>query len=237
MDAVSQIQSLKLQLDNMKIQIENIKTLFCNNSNLMGRNQNLEAQVGNELLSLSINIFKAGIQTFNVGSILTFTYDYKNLLIDISQQINELIEKPDMVLQRVKQELFQIQKDGVKMMQQQMMAQQMQQQMMAQQMQQQMVAQQMMQQKIVLNQKPKINVLFRDIYGKKTNIVTEIDISIEELYFKYIEKAPLYGNGLKNIVFIVNQNHLEKNDKTKIKDFFKLSPDSHLTPTILVNFI
>ena len=153
-------------------------------------------QIGEELLDLSMKMLNTGIQIFNFGSNLSSIANYFNEFKKISEEINFLINKYN---------------QPTIMMQQQMLLQQ-----------QMMMKQQMMMQQIPSEpKKPKINAVFRDTRGKTTNIVVESDITIEELYNIYVDRAPLYGHDKKDLHFIMNGRTLGRNDKTKIKDYFK----------------
>ena len=153
-------------------------------------------QIGEELLDLSMKMLNTGIQTFNFGSNLSSIANYFNEFKKISEEINFLINKYN---------------QPTIMMQQQMLLQQ-----------QMMMKQQMMMQQIPSEpKKPKINAVFRDTRGKITNIVVENDITIEELYKIYVDRAPLYGHDKKDLHFIMNGRALGRKDKTKIKDYFK----------------
>ena len=85
-----------------------------------------------------------------------------------------------------------------------------------------MLQQQMVpQQQMNIPKRTMVNAQFRDSRGKKINLVVDTDITIEELYKKYVDRAPLYGHDIKDLQFIVNNKTLGKNDKTKIKDYFR----------------
>ena len=85
---------------------------------------------------------------------------------------------------------------------------------------------------------PKVNVPFRDDRGKCINLIVDIDTTIEELYKKYMDKAPLYGHDIKDIYFIVKSEKLDKNDKTKIKYYFGIGNILPQTlPIITVYFL
>ena len=79
-------------------------------------------------------------------------------------------------------------------------------------------------------EKPKVNVTFRDNFGKDINLIVDIYTTIEELYVKYSERAPSYVNDIRKIKFVVNGEALEQNDKTKIKDYFRSQINSN-SPT------
>ena len=70
-------------------------------------------------------------------------------------------------------------------------------------------------------EKPKVNVTFRDNFGKDINLIVDIYTTIEELYVKYSERAPSYVNDIRKIKFIVNGKTLEQRDETKIGDYFR----------------
>ena len=67
MDTNIQIQSLKSQIDNMKLQINNIE-LQNNNMNMM-----MGDTINDQLLNLSIQMFKAGIYPVG-GWVMTLSF-------------------------------------------------------------------------------------------------------------------------------------------------------------------
>ena len=66
-------------------------------------------------------------------------------------------------------------------------------------------------------------------------MVLEEDTTIEQLYYKYINRAPLYGHKNHEFKLIANGQLLGRNDKTKIKDYFRFSGTD--LPKILVNLL
>ena len=73
--------------------------------------------------------------------------------------------------------------------------------------------------------------------GKTTGFIVEEDTTIEELYYKYMDNAPLYGNNINNVNFRVNGMNLKQHDKTKIKDYFKNQMGGGSLPIITVFFV
>ena len=78
----------------------------------------------------------------------------------------------------------------------------------------------MIQQQMNEQAKRKVNIIFHDTRGRDTILIVDLDITIEELYNKYMDKAPLYGHDRKDFVFRYNGQQLKKDDKRKIKDYF-----------------
>ena len=87
--------------------------------------------------------------------------------------------------------------------------------------------QQIMQPQII----DKYNVTFQTTQGKKNNLVVDYDMTVEELLNKYINNY--YGPVKGRLVFLYNASRIKRNDKSIIKDFFKLA--TH--PQIVVNNI
>ena len=80
----------------------------------------------------------------------------------------------------------------------------------------------------------KINIIFRTTKGVWTNILANVNSSIENLiknYFKIIDREDLIGNN--QIAFLYNASKIYINDKKKVKDFFK----DNSYPIITVNDI
>ena len=198
MDATSQIQGIKLHLDSMKMQIENIE--MQNNNNVM--NPMMMNPIGDQLLTLSIQMVNIGIQSIKFGKNLVMNFDKYFL------ELNKISENINMIIQMYNNE---------KMMGQQVIQQQMQ-------------FQNMMQQQI-LNKK-KVNAVFREINGKKTNIIMHDDASIKELLDKYMEEV--YGFENNNIYFLVNADRLGRYDNTKIKNCPNLNYIGQVLPLINV---
>ena len=191
MDTSFQIQEIKSQIVNMKLQIENIEM----------QNNNMINSIGDQLLILSIQMFNSGIKTFNTGKKLIMNYDkYIEQIKNISEQIKNLINSYNLEKQQ-------------KMVQQQMIQQQMMQQQMIQQ---QMMEQQMRQQQI--DNWEKVNIIFRDDRGWKKNIVIETDTTLKELFDKYMKETFGYENSKINFIF--DARKIDRNDNTKIKDYF-----------------
>ena len=94
------------------------------------------------------------------------------------------------------------------MIQQQMIQQQM--------MQQQLIEQQMRQQQI--DNWKKVNAVFRDVSARIKIIVIETDTTLKELFDKYMKEKFGYENSKIN--FICNATKIERNENSKIKDYF-----------------
>ena len=191
MDTPFQIQEIKSQIVNMKLQIENIEM----------QNNNMINSIGDQLLILSIQMFNSGIKTYNTGKKLIMNYDkYIEQIKNISEQIKNLINSYNLEKQQ-------------KMVQQQMIQQQMMQQQMIQQ---QMMEQQMRQQQI--DNWERVNVVFRGGGGGWRNIVIETDTTLKKLFDKYMNETFGYENSKINFIF--DARKIDRNDNTKIKDYF-----------------
>ena len=84
------------------------------------------------------------------------------------------------------------------------------------------------------NEPQKICIFFKTTGGLVTNILADVNSSIENLiknYFKRLSLENLIGSN--RLVFIYKALKLNINDKTKVKDFFK----GDNFPTITVNDI
>ena len=86
----------------------------------------------------------------------------------------------------------------------------------------------------MVDEKPKITAVFHDTRGNFTNIVIEKDTTIEELYNKYMEKAPFYVQDQRDFFLCFYAMKLERNDKTKVKDYFRNFINSPTLPEITV---
>ena len=156
-------------------------------------------------------MFNAGIQAFNTGKNMNMMMNLQNSydkLKKISEQINSIISEYDNI--------------NMQLMQQQMMMQQMQQQ---------FQEQQQIMQPQKNDKKFKYNVRFNAPGGKTHNLAVDFDITIEELLNKYINEY--YGPVKGRLVFVFNANRIKGNEKTIVKDFFKLN----YHPNIIVNNI
>ena len=76
-----------------------------------------------------------------------------------------------------------------------------------------------------------INIIFLATSGLKYNVYTPDDITLEELFKKYVKKIGLHENVLDKIIFIADAVQLSVNDQTLIRDFF---PQEQFQYTILV---
>ena len=202
------IQSLKSQVENIKLQMDNID-MQNNNMSMMNN------PIGEQLLNLSIQMFNAGIQAYNIGKSfndIMNTNKYYEQLAKISKQINDVIISEQQIM--IQQNMMQQQ-----MMQQQMMQQQM--------MQQQMMQQQMMQQQMMQQQMKKI-IFINNSTGVKTHMESKVGITMEELFNRY--KNEVYGETNKKLTYIYISKKINRDDKRKLEDVFKLDD----SPEILV---
>ena len=210
MDTNIQIQALKSQIENIKLQIDNIE-MQSNNILMMNNNS-----INEQILNLSIQMFNAGIQAFNTGKNMNMMMNIQNSynkLKKISEQINSIISEYDNMNQ-------------IQLMQQQMMMQQMQQQMM---MQQQIEAQQQIMQPQIKEKKFKYNVTFKTTQGKINNLITDFDVTVEELLNRYINNY--YGPVKGGLIFLFNGQKIKMNEQRTVLDFFEIVEN----PNIIVN--
>ena len=206
------LDRIRLDIDKIKLQADNLLSFGNNPMNPFMNSILLNEQLEDQLISLGIQIINTGIQTIKSLNYPKYFYKYQEQYKNISEEIKRFSIQPEILQQQI-------------MMQQIMMNQ------MAEQMQQ--------QHQMTIQESPKVNVPFRDSRGKYINLVVDIDTTIEELYKKYIEKAPLYGHDIKDLYFILHGLRLDKNDKTKIKDYFGIqnnNPCQNL-PRITVYFL
>ena len=145
-----------------------------------------------QLINLGIQILDTGILALKSVFNLSMHFNkYRNKLQNISNEINIITTHP---LQTMQQQLAQ--------------------------MRQLMIQQQAIQQQMNEQAKRKVNIIFHDTRGIDTILIVDSDITIEELYSKYMDKAPLYSQDRKDFVFRYNGQQLKKDDKRKIKDYF-----------------
>ena len=192
-------------IQSLKSQVENIK-LQMDNIDMQNNNMSMmNNPIGEQLLNLSIQMFNAGIQAYNIGKSfndIMNTNKYYEQLAKISKQINDVIISEQQI-----------------MIQQNMMQQQM--------MQQQMMQQQMMQQQMMQQQMKKI-IFINNSTGVKTHMESKVGITMEELFNRY--KNEVYGETNKKLTYIYISKKINKDDKRKLEDVFKLDD----SPEILV---
>ena len=212
MESNFKIRTLKSQIENMKLQIENIEI---QNSNMQMMNN---SQKGDQLLNLGIQMLNAGIQSFEIAEeyMIMNKKNFYEQLQKISEEINLIINKYNMDQQMMMQQKM--------MMQQQMMAQQMI-------MQQQMMQPNLMAEPIINQQEHKMTITFRNPRTKYENITVKYGTTIQELFFKYLDKSEnnkeIYNKKLR---FIFNAKVIDKNEQRVVEDFFKWHPN----PCIIV---
>ena len=162
-----------------------------------------------QLINLGIQILDTGILALKSVFDLSIHFNkYRNKLQNISNEINIISTHP------------------LKTMQQQLA-----------QMRQLMIQQQAMQKQLNEQAKRKVNIIFHDTRGRDTLLIVDSDITIEELYSKYMDKAPLYGHDRKDFVFRYNGQQLKKDDKRKIKDYFNFGGYIPISINITVWFL
>ena len=192
-------------IQSLKSQVENIK-LQMDNIDMQNNNMSMmNNPIGEQLLNLSIQMFNAGIQAYNIGKSfndIMNTNKYYEQLAKISKQINDVIISEQQI-----------------MIQQNMMQQQM--------MQQQMMQQQMMQQQMMQQQMKKI-IFINNSTGVKTHMESKVGITMEELFNRY--KNEVYGETNKKLTYIYISKKINRDDKRKLEDVFKLDD----SPEILV---
>ena len=85
--------------------------------------------------------------------------------------------------------------------------------------------------------RPKKNIIFKNVNGTVHHIVIDEEASISRLlkiYFNRIGRPELISSMESNIIcFLYNALKLKIDDKTKVKDFFKMDPN----PKVVVNDI
>ena len=194
MDTNFQIQGIKLQLDYMKMRIDNI--IIQNKIPLMMKN------VEDNLFYLSIQMLNTGLQAFINGINLSMNKDkfYKKLS-KISEQINNILSSHHMINQNM---IFQQQKVQLQIIQQQMKEQQ----------------RIMGDQKAIMQNMPKINVIFEDlIYSEKKIIIVQPVITFKELFEKYKNEIGIERyNTIK--CFVTNSYTLLKGDNNRLEKYY-----------------
>ena len=194
MDTNFQIQGIKLQLDYMKMRIDNI--IIQNKIPLMMKN------VEDNLLYLSIQMLNTGLQAFINGINLSMNKDkfYKKLS-KISEQINNILSSHHMINQNM---IFQQQKVQLQIIQQQMKEQQ----------------RIMGDQKAIMQNMPKINVIFEDlIYSEKKIIIVQPVITFKELFEKYKNEIGIERyNTIK--CFVTKSYTLLKGDNNRLEKYY-----------------
>ena len=213
-----QIQTLKSQIENMKLQIDNIEMQNQNmNPMLMG-----PSIIGEQFLNLSIQLFNAGIQTFNTSKIFVMNIDkYIQQLKNISEQINSIITAhegmkmmqmppmmgmPPMVGMPLNQ--------GMNPMQMMMMNQ--------------MNMMEQMSNPIELD---KINVTFYNVNGETKIISVAKGTKVKDLFAKYANES--YGLINNNFIYIYNGQRISRRDERKIEDVFMGDENPRITVTKL----
>ena len=162
-----------------------------------------------QLINLGIQILDTGILALKSVFNLSIHFNkYRNKLQNISNEINIITTHP---LQNMQQQLAQ--------------------------MRQLMIQQQAMQQQMNEQAKRKVNVIFHDDRGREKILIVDLDITIEELYSKYMDKVPLYSQDRKDFVFRYNGQQLKKDDKRKIKDYFNFGGYIPISINITVWFL
>ena len=209
------LDRIRLDIDKIKLQADNLLSFGNNPMNPFMNSIILNEQLEDQLISLGIQMINTGIQTIKSLNYPKYFYKYQEQYKNISEEIKRFSIQPEIFQQQI-------------MMQQIMMHQ------MAEQMQQQQ--QMMQQQQMNIPRIQKVNVPFKDSHGNFLNLVVDKDTTIEELYEKYMEKMPLYGNDKKYLKFAINGKILRQNDKTKIKDYFQFYINSCCLPDITVYF-
>ena len=194
MDKNFQIQGIQLQLDYMKMRIDNI--IIQNKIPLMMKN------VEDNLLYLSIQMLNTGLQAFINGINLSMNKDkFYEKLSKISKQINNILSSHHMINQNM---IFQQQKVQLQIVQQQMEEQQ----------------RIMGEQKAIMQNMPKINVIFEDlIYSEKKIIIVQPVITFKELFEKYKNEIGIERyNTIK--CFVTNSYTLLKGDNNRLEKYY-----------------
>ena len=194
MDKNFQIQGIQLQLDYMKMRIDNI--IIQNKIPLMMKN------VEDNLLYLSIQMLNTGLQAFINGINLSMNKDkFYEKLSKISKQINNILSSHHMINQNM---IFQQQKVQLQIIQQQMKEQQ----------------RIMGEQKAIMQNMPKINVIFEDlIYSEKKIIIVLPVITFKELFEKYKNEIGIERyNTIK--CFVTNSYTLLKGDNNRLEKYY-----------------
>ena len=78
----------------------------------------------------------------------------------------------------------------------------------------------------------KVNIVFIGGRGGGKNIVIETDITLKELFDKYMNETFGYENSKINFIF--NARKIDRNDNTKIKDYFSNYRGNEVLPIIQV---
>ena len=156
-------------------------------------------------------MFNAGIQAFKTGQkIVNIMYleNYYEQLKNISYQINSIINENNINL-----------KPNQMMMQQQMMMEQ----------------NNMNQQMFYEQDKPKINITFKNQIGNVRNITVEWGTTIEEVLNQYIQKY--HGTTNKKFNFLYNARRVNRKEQTTAENFFAIGGRFNSNPIILVSEI
>ena len=194
-DFIFQVDKLKLELDKIKPQLDNLlvfKNMYPFSFQIL-EHQKMEEP----LISLGIQIINIGIRTLTpIFNISKYYNKYQAQIKQISEEIKYISTPQQMMQMPPMMQIPQI-------------------------LQQQIISQQIIPQpQINEPETKKVSLIFQDSKGKITTIRVNIDTRIEQLYKIYMDEAPLYGNDINNLVFRYNDKRLDKNDKTKLIDYF-----------------
>ena len=100
-------------------------------------------------------------------------------------------------------------------------------------MQQQMMAQQQMFQNLEQTERRRLNMIFNSHIKRGICLSVEPDMTIKELCNNYDEKMKNLGFKNNNYYILYNANKIEKNNQTKIKDYFHLEMKNQFILTVI----